>query len=206
MVVGRRALESTAPDRMTVHVVVARFREDLAWVPRACQGTHARVFVYDKGPDPDPADTRLPNVGREAHTFLHHIVHHYHALPDATLFLQGNPFDHGLGPDRLRELVVQGAAFPGSHRPLRDPGVEALVADRQGGPHHPGLPVARLFGLVFPGVDPPHTFAFQPGAQYAVKREGLTNKPLAFWEDLLRRSSEGVFPWTMERLWPHAFA
>ena len=35
---------------------------------------------------------KLPNVGREGHTYLHHIVNEYNNLADRTLFLQGNPY------------------------------------------------------------------------------------------------------------------
>jgi hypothetical protein len=34
---------------------------------------------------------RVPNVGREGHTFLHHIVEHYDNLADHTLFCQETP-------------------------------------------------------------------------------------------------------------------
>jgi hypothetical protein len=49
------------------------------------------VIVYDKSDNPIPGSCPRPNVGREAETILHHIVTHYAALPDITLFLQGDP-------------------------------------------------------------------------------------------------------------------
>ena len=45
----------------------------------------------------------LPNRGREAGTWLHHIVSNYDRLADRTVFMQGDPFDHllpGVGIDR----------------------------------------------------------------------------------------------------------
>ena len=37
----------------------------------------------------------LPNVGREGHSFVHHILEHYDALPDITLFLNGGTGEGG---------------------------------------------------------------------------------------------------------------
>jgi hypothetical protein len=37
---------------------------------------------------------KLPNVGREGHTFSHHIVENYDTLPNITVFLQGRIDDH----------------------------------------------------------------------------------------------------------------
>ena len=73
------------------HVGVARYQEDLRWLEPVTRWA-TRVFIYDKGggevreEDRDlyarPNVTRvvLPNVGREAHTYLHHMVEHYDAL------------------------------------------------------------------------------------------------------------------------------
>ena len=73
------------------HVVVARYREDLRWLAPVARWA-TRVFVYDKGGGevreedrglyarPNVTRVVLPNVGREAHTYLHHMVEHYDAL------------------------------------------------------------------------------------------------------------------------------
>ncbi|KAF2141148.1 uncharacterized protein K452DRAFT_207501, partial [Aplosporella prunicola CBS 121167] len=60
-----------------------------------------RLHIYTKhnGTDPEQlkeatgahAVTRLPNVGREGHTYLHHILSHWDALAHQTLFLQAEP-------------------------------------------------------------------------------------------------------------------
>ena len=70
-------------------VVVAHYNEDLQWLTEL----EERAVVYSKG---DPTWnyqgaahwTNLPNIGREAHTYLYHIVHHYHDLSPITLFTQ----------------------------------------------------------------------------------------------------------------------
>ena len=81
--------------RTHIRIVVARYAEDVSWlnaIPRT------EVIIYDKG---GPGNTLLeypshatrvplPNVGRESHTYLHHIITHYDKLADVTIFLPGS--------------------------------------------------------------------------------------------------------------------
>jgi hypothetical protein len=64
------------------------------------------VWIYNKGGDggedalanqlgiPRAQVRSLPNVGRESHTYLSHVIAEYNSLPDRMIFVQGNPFDH----------------------------------------------------------------------------------------------------------------
>jgi hypothetical protein len=83
-----------------VEVVVAHFNEDLHWLAKLAQkeAKDVLISVYSKGSDivPDlPVEVkaeRLPNVGRESHTYLSHIVKNYDQLSDWTVFTQaGEP-------------------------------------------------------------------------------------------------------------------
>ena len=78
-------------------VVIARYNENLSWIESnfPCD----KVTVYNKGLDnlnlPSNCQViKLPNIGRESHTYLHHIIENYNNLANRTLFLQGDPFDH----------------------------------------------------------------------------------------------------------------
>ena len=42
-----------------------------------------------------PKIISLPNLGRESHTWLYHIVNNYHELDDINIFLQGKVDDLG---------------------------------------------------------------------------------------------------------------
>lgn len=80
---------------MLLELVVCRSGEDLAWTKNIPRGVP--LTVYDKTPPPGspwPDSTPLPNVGREAHAWLHHLVDRYNSLADWTVFAQGHPFDH----------------------------------------------------------------------------------------------------------------
>ena len=75
-------------------LVVAHYNEDVGWAhkDRFTKYSPVRMFIYDKGKGKD--GIRLPNVGREAHTYLWHIVNNYDQLADVTAFLQGKIRDH----------------------------------------------------------------------------------------------------------------
>jgi hypothetical protein len=101
-----------------IELVIARHREDLRWLKRVPRSM--RATVYNKGEDGQQGEP-LPNIGREAHTYLHHIVRHYDDLADVTVFCQGKPFDHV--PDlhkTLRQLdAIQDSGGTASGRPIR---------------------------------------------------------------------------------------
>ncbi|XP_038065590.1 uncharacterized protein LOC119735746 [Patiria miniata] len=76
-------------------IVVAQYQEDLDWVKPFAN----RTFVYHKGGDAWPTSQwysweRLPNIGRESHSYLHHIITNYDHLPDVTVFYPGEIADH----------------------------------------------------------------------------------------------------------------
>lgn len=87
---------------MTLSVVLARYKEDVAWAT----GLTAPVHVYDKGPDPAPGHVPLVNAGREAHAYCTHAASHYEDLTDVVVFSQAHPFDH------CPDFIEQVAALP----------------------------------------------------------------------------------------------
>ena len=76
--------------------VVTHYKENLKWMERHADHCH----VYDKNEVATAMNLkfyqweRLPNVGRESHTHLHHIIANYHHLADITVFLQGSLKHH----------------------------------------------------------------------------------------------------------------
>lgn len=74
-------------------IVVARYNEDLSWLNAVAP--EWRRYIYSKQADSVSRDfLMLPNIGREAHTYLWHIIENYNNLEDFTVFAQGNPLDH----------------------------------------------------------------------------------------------------------------
>lgn len=83
-------------DFINVGIVIARYKEDLSWTRYLCN--KYKVFIYNKGADDIEISNaeiiKLPNVGRESHTYLTHIINNYDSDIKQTIFLQGNPFPH----------------------------------------------------------------------------------------------------------------
>jgi len=79
-----------------LHIVIARYNESLSWLDTCLTPIQRRsVWIYNKGPDPVSSQIKtLPNVGREAHTYLTYIIENYDRLPERVYFLQGDPFPH----------------------------------------------------------------------------------------------------------------
>lgn len=81
-------------DSAQVQLVLARYSEDIRWV-RAYRDI---AVIYNKGAYHSILDTlnvvEVENVGREGHTYLHHMITAYDSLKDRTIFAQGEPFSH----------------------------------------------------------------------------------------------------------------
>ena len=66
-------------------IVVARYNEDISWTKKY----QPNIIIYNKGDDHIDSSIPLPNVGRESHTYLYHIISNYNQLADRTVFVQG---------------------------------------------------------------------------------------------------------------------
>ena len=69
----------------SIEICVSKYKEDTLWLSQLSPLIKQTIYnKFDKkGSNP------LPNVGREAHTYLHHIVENYDNLSDLTVFAQG---------------------------------------------------------------------------------------------------------------------
>jgi hypothetical protein len=81
---------------MLFQIVVARYNENISYLT-----PFEKVSViYNKGDDNIQEEfiniIKLPNIGRESHTYLYHIINNYNNLADNTIFIQGNITDHKL--------------------------------------------------------------------------------------------------------------
>jgi hypothetical protein len=80
---------------MKTEIVVARYNENLDWLKKIKKSKDIKITVYNKGKDDiDVPFIPLPNIGRESHTYLYHIINNYDNLADQTIFCQGDPILH----------------------------------------------------------------------------------------------------------------
>ena len=186
---------------MTIDLVIARFNEDISW--RWKLRKDARLFVYNKGDGPE---RRLPNVGREAHTYLHHIIENYGNLSDYVFFSQADPGAHC--PEFISIFNTWPASWgktalyvaPGqnflSDQPVRF--FEKAAAGDDAANDCRGL-WGELFSSPFPEAP-----VFSPGAMFVITGEMILTRSLPFYRrarDLARNRPRG--PWEFERLWAY---
>lgn len=170
---------------MPIQLVVARYLEDLSWLNNIPPQITARV--YDKSPSGN-----LPNVGREAHTYLHHIVENYDALPGLTIFAQGKPFDHAFDFHKtLRALAatphVDEFRWLGHIIDTDDENGARLFATWSKNKGDERLDMNGFHRALF-GTDGPPTYTFVLGAQFIATRDLIRSRPLGFWQNALQVS------------------
>ena len=156
------------------HVVVTRFNEDLSWSQEI---DPKRLFIYDKSPEPLADAIPVPNVGREGETVLRYIIEHYDELPEYTIFLQGNPWEHMASKTNMAEVISRHVeARPEYFIPFdtkwftEDPfSYRSILV--------PEICI-RLFRT------PIGTLKFAAGCQYIVSRAAIRCRPIQFYRKL----------------------
>lgn len=144
---------------MTKDIIVARYKEDIAWIKDdRLKDFNVIVYDKGNEPKPAIKETPvinkrgkkkvasivnkeielpkapegfvyLPNTGREAHTYLTHIVNNYNTLADINIFTQGWPFDHV--PDFFEKLSTSLPYYDFGQKTLKNK-VETNAVTRAG--------------------------------------------------------------------------
>jgi hypothetical protein len=194
---------------LQLELVVARYQEDLAWLKRVPRDF--RVTIYDKNEGEHwEGSIPLPNLGREAHTYLHHIIKRYESLADLTVFCQGKPFDHAYD---FRHQLIALAKDPGAVTDFRWMGHIMDTDDNRGrrlfvpwSKNEDGreLDIAGAYRALF-AEDGPETFTFYLGAQFAVTGDLIRRRPRSFYEQALEVSLLPDAAHCFERMWDRVF-
>jgi hypothetical protein len=188
-------------------IVVAHYNEDLSWLkPVADLAT-----IYSKGDYSGsfPKQFHLPNIGRESHTYLYHIVNNYDNLADVTLFIQGQVEDHlALSPELFvaysKHGLKQFDAWSGIVH------VKKWKEDQDSGAMRSATESPATFWMNVFGTQHPKEITFSWAALFAVRKEAVKQRPKEFYERLLRmfeeinheNPEEGHY---MERFWLNIF-
>jgi hypothetical protein len=182
---------------MSIIAVIAKYKEDISWVNRL----KCPYIVYDKSID-------IPNVGREAETYLRYIITNYEKLPDYILFLQGNPFDHlTIGSIDYINQSIDTAL---------DSNIDFLHLNNLHNESHNSYTRTKESFIALFSNTLPVSFIFCPGAQFIVSRDSILFRPKYFYETIsnvmttINNTSVSfnnclVCPWTIERMWPYIF-
>lgn len=178
-------------------VVIARYQENVSW----SKDLPCPFVIYDKSENPVPGSISLPNIGRETNTYLFHIVHHYHNLPDYLAFLQGWPWDHVRKP-----LVME--RIKNSEGNFDTLGVRSYSAHER----HIGQDFAdhaRNWHRKLFGKEMSDNAMYCRGACFFVSKRSIRHRSHSFWYKLLQISSDPDQHWSFgyaaERLWQTFF-
>lgn len=176
--------------------VIAKYKEDLNWT----KDLECKYVIYDKSKN-------IPNVGREAETYLRFIIENYDNLPKYTVFLQGHPFDH------LEERNVEfiNRSIKSLNNNDRIVPLNYLVSEQ----HNLYVRTAESFTALFDSPLPDRLI-LPWGAQYIVPKSCILNRKKEFYEVIrnvmvnVNNTKETktnclVCPWTMERMWMYIF-
>jgi Protein of unknown function (DUF3431) len=81
-------------------IVVSQYKEDVSWLLPYAQNVRLYIKSGEKNESAQKLESAgakismLPNVGREAHTYLRYIIDNYDNLPTHVVFTQGSISDH----------------------------------------------------------------------------------------------------------------
>jgi hypothetical protein len=168
-----------------MQIVVARYNEDVEWTKK-----YDNVIIYNKGLPLNGYSNvvELPNVGREGHTYYHHIYTNYDTLDEYTIFLQGNPFDHS--PNILEDL-----------KKLDDYNTDYLIlckniltTNTQNCPYHFELPLKSVYETLFGKSHEFKQFDFGSGAQFIASKNCIQKRPREFYKKIVDLLSTSVSP------------
>lgn len=198
---------------MKKEIVVARYKED---VDRSLFKSHGLLNVYDKGDG--SRGWKLHNVGREAHTYLQHIVLYHDNLADVTVFLQGSPLEHFSRADLDALLTCKPRVMAGLNMvntmewdasgQLNEAWRYGTWADKMRRGDVRRCPLSFIaWHEKFIGP-PREVTTYYMGAMFAVTREAILRRPKTWYKAMLDQVSDHVDPeeaYYLERSWPAVF-
>ena len=187
-------------------LVVSRYNENLDWI-RISSNPNIKEKIYNKGANDIIEETiLLPNIGREAQTWIFHILSNYNNLAEYTIFLQGDPFEHYKNttkilldiPNSLNSLVkIEEGLYSFSDRMLEDT-LEFC--------HTNFVYPDKLYKRYFVGKAP-NSYKFPNGAQYIVHKNNILSKSNSFYNYIIKTCEWNDHgPWSIERIWPFIFS
>lgn len=196
-----------------LEVVVSHYTESLNWLRNLPTGLQTTVYHKNTDESAEYKGILLSNVGREAHTYLYHLVSRYNSLAEWTVFCQGKPFDHAYD---FKKSLQQFVAHPTNISPTGFRWLGHLIDTDDDQGHRlfqpwsknedgRGLNLCDFHRELF-GINGPEQYTFVLGAQFAVHRDLIHRQPLSFYERALAVSVS--FPdaaHCYERNWDRVF-
>jgi hypothetical protein len=203
-------------------LVVAHYNESLDWLSYI-PFPGMNILIYEKG---DYSHTlagdgriALPNIGREAHTYLTHIVNNYYNLSEFTIFCQGNWTDHVHNLWQSLSISFDKGFSDFAHLRIHMCFNEASYNDMlKRNPWSKFIKMANpslvaLFHEVFPDEPLPDWIEFGANAIFNVRKDVVHRHSLDVYKKLLshfdheKHTKEHIeeMPYTLEYFWKILF-
>lgn len=194
------------------HLIVAKYTEDITWTKYAKAD---QIFIYIKNNESlknkdNLIYNKLPNVGKESHTYLHHIVENYESLADLNIFVHGHPFDH---TPNLLKILKQTSLSEMTKVVKRSCDFGYIPLGTISGIFSTSQPkwdkIHSIYNEVYRPVTllklPPE-FPATSNAQFIATKDCIKRHSLGLYEHLLKlHYSMHNMPWNMEYFWDFIF-
>lgn len=188
----------------TMQICIARYNENLDWIKNI--SNNHNVVVYNKG---DPIHVPhvticLKNSGREADTWLYHIIQNYDNLTDYTCFLQGDPFDHC--PEVLQKLAEfdeknSSELYVELGKHAKKTSYEFMKKYSKKTDRVTKEELNSILRVINMEID--EHLRHPIGAQYIVHKKVILKHTLQYYKDLREVVNRICFgPWIIEKFWP----
>ena len=233
VVVGN--IHSNIPPYLSIHnpttcLVVARYKESIDWLLTNTELWNTEmIYVYNKSNVDESIDCEsinlkqqlsvlssqiviksIPNVGKESHTYLHHIIENYDSLTDIVYFTQANPFDHS------PHFINSFCANVGILQPFTMLGNSVQnIYNHNVTKYENNFPgIQKGFNKVYEhlfdnsSIIREQCIQFSPGAIFSVKKEQIRKRSRDFYMKailLLQYEKNPIEGYCFERLWPLIF-
>ena len=170
-----------------------------------------QIIVYNKR-EPIQHDcnkfhnVQLNNVGKEGHTFATHILNYYDNLSDYTIFLQGYPFDHC--KDVINIFINSSICNKNFHEDYIMLSHNIRKCTTEKCESHRGIPLKKVYDVLFPESTTCRNISFGPGAQMIVSKNRIHSYSLDMYTkivDMLSSSKNPSEGYVIERYWSLLF-
>jgi hypothetical protein len=183
------------------HIVVSRYKEDTTWI----EG-YPYVKIYNK----HSGSNKLPNIGRESHTYLHYVVENYDNLPDRVFFTQGDMTGHE--SRTVDEFIYSKDKITGGFFSHKGPNAFPKGDGRVDWPqlHKADMDFFDWFSkYIDENIDMRTSdLRWSAGAIFSVRKDMILSRPKKFYEDLLSQFPDHSDPEIghyFERAWYYIF-
>jgi len=200
---------------MQKQIVIALYNENIEWINKL---NNFDIYIYHKNKGIPKEIEKLvnsnkiyyeeiPNVGRESHTYIYHIIKNYKNLPNKIFFTQAEPFDHidkynekasvDFFINKLNDFFDNDFDFKGYGKKhyIWKTGIGNKTETMQ-----------KLYSNLINGELQDHYF--NNGGIFGVKKEIILNRSLNFYNECLKYLDYDKNPvegFCFERLWSIIF-